>query len=247
LERTYRRRFQQDDLVYFQVVVRETDLFVGIRRDRRTPELAERVERYVRELRQELEAYIAGDPGFLRAMAPHRAGPAAPRIALDMAAAAAQTGVGPMAAVAGAFAEHIGRALIRHSRDVIVENGGDLFIKSARRRTVGIFAGTSPFSDRLALEISPQMTPLGMCTSSGTLGHSHSYGKADAVTILARTATLADAVATAAANRVQVPENLAEAVDFALSIAGVSGALAVMGDQLAVRGLIKLVPLSPIK
>lgn len=243
MERTYREQCRQDDLAYFQVVVRETDLFIGMRRERLQPELAERLDQYVRELRRELETYLAADPGFLRAMNPYPVSPGAPPIARDMAAAAALAGVGPMAAVAGAFADYAGRFLARYSRDVIVENGGDLFIKSARRRTVGIHAGASPFSDRLALEISPGMTPLGMCTSSGTLGHSLSHGQADAATILANTATLADAVATATANRVQNPGELAAAVDFALAIPGVTGALVVMGDQLAARGLIKLAPL----
>jgi hypothetical protein len=243
VERTYRRLFRQEDLAHFQVVVRETDLFIGIRRNRLTPELADRANRFVRTLRQELEAYIAEDPGFLRALTPYPVAATAPQIARDMTAAADAAGVGPMAAVAGAFAEYTGRFLIRYSRDVLVENGGDLFIKSNRQRTIGVFAGPSPFSNRVGLVISPEMTPLGICTSSGTLGHSLSYGKADAVTILARTATLADAVATAAANRVQSPEDLTAAVDFALSIEGVYGALAVIGTQLAVRGHVKLTPL----
>lgn len=243
MERTYRRLFRQEDLAHFQVVVRETDLFIGIRRNRLTPELADRANRFVRTLRQELEAYIAEDPGFLRALTPYPVAATAPQIARDMTAAADAAGVGPMAAVAGAFAEYTGRFLIRYSRDVLVENGGDLFIKSNRQRTIGVFAGPSPFSNRVGLVISPEMTPLGICTSSGTLGHSLSYGKADAVTILARTATLADAVATAAANRVQSPEDLTAAVDFALSIEGVYGALAVIGTQLAVRGHVKLTPL----
>lgn len=243
MERTYRRHFRQDDLAYFQVVVRETDLFIGLRRNRLTPELAQRVDRYVRELRRELEAYIAAERGFLQAMEPYPVGPAAPQIARDMAEAAAAAGVGPMAAVAGAFADHAGRLLVRHSRDVVVENGGDLFIKSSRQRQVGVFAGNSPFSDRLALEITAGSTPIGICTSSGTLGHSHSLGKADAVTILAATATLADAAATAAANRIQNPADLTAALDFALTIDGVSGALAVIGDHLAVQGRVKVVPL----
>jgi len=243
VERTYRRLFRQEDLAHFQVVVRETDLFIGIRRNRLTPELADRANRFVRTLRQELEDYIAEDPGFLRALTPYPVAATAPQIARDMTAAADAAGVGPMAAVAGAFAEYTGRFLIRYSRDVLVENGGDLFIKSNRQRTIGVFAGPSPFSNRVGLVISPEMTPLGICTSSGTLGHSLSYGKADAVTILARTATLADAVATAAANRVQSPEDLTAAVDFALSIEGVYGALAVIGTQLAVRGHVKLTPL----
>jgi ApbE superfamily uncharacterized protein (UPF0280 family) len=243
LERVYRQRLHQEDLTHFQVVVRETDLFIGVRRDRFAPVLAREVERYVQELRRGLESYIAGDPAFLHAMEPHPVRSGAPRLAADMAAAAAAAGVGPMAAVAGAIADHVGRFLARYSRDVFVENGGDLFIKSARRRLVGIYAGNSPLSNRIGVEVTPGMTPLGLCTSSGTIGHSVSFGAADAATILASSAALADAVATAAANRVKTPADLAGAVEFALSVAGVTGALAIMGDKLAVKGQLKLAPL----
>ncbi len=243
MERTYRHQLRQDDLTHFQVVVRQTDLFIGVRHDRFTPALAREVERYVQELRRGLESYIAGDPAFLHAHAPHPLRSGAPPVAADMAAAAALAGVGPMAAVAGAIADHVGRFLTRYSRDVFVENGGDLFIKSARRRLVGIYAGDSPLSSRIGVEVTPGMTPLGLCTSSGTIGHSVSFGAADAATILASSAALADAVATAAANRVQTPADLAGAVEFALSVAGVTGALAIMGDNLAVKGQLKLAPL----
>jgi len=243
LERTYRRQLRQEDLTHFQVVVRQTDLLIGVRRDRFTPALAREVERYVQELRRGLESYIAGDPAFLHAMEPHPVRSGAPPVAADMAAAAALAGVGPMAAVAGAIADHVGRFLARYSRDVFVENGGDLFIKSARRRLVGIYAGDSPLSNRIGVEVTPGMTPLGLCTSSGTIGHSVSFGTADAVTILAPSAALADAVATAAANRVKKPADLAGAVEFALSVAGVTGALAIIGDDLAVKGQVRLVPL----
>lgn len=243
MERTYRRQLRQDDLTHFQVVVRQTDLFIGVRRDRFTPVLAREVERYVRELRRGLESYIAADAAFLHTMEPYPVRTGAPPLAGDMAAAAAAAGVGPMAAVAGAIADYVGRLLARHSRDVFVENGGDLFIKSARRRLVGIYAGDSPLSNRIGVEITPQMTPLGLCTSSGAIGHSVSLGAADAVTVLAPSAALADAVATAAANRVQTPADLAGAVEFALSVAGVTGALAIMGDELAVKGQVKVAPL----
>ncbi|MEW6458575.1 MAG: UPF0280 family protein, partial [Bacillota bacterium] len=125
MERTYRQHLRQEDLTHFQVVVRQTDLLIGVRRDRFTPALAREVERYVQELRRGLESYIATDPAFLHAMEPHPLRSGAPPVAADMAAAAL-AGVGPMAAVAGAIADRVGRFLARYSRDVFVENGGDL-------------------------------------------------------------------------------------------------------------------------
>lgn len=241
-DRVYRLGLRENDLFYFQVVYKETDLYIGIRKDRFLPEIAARVDSEVHILRNQLDAYMRLDPEFFRTLRPYDPKPSAPPAALEMAAAARKAGVGPMAAVAGVFADHVGRELTRFSRDVIIENGGDIFLKSSRRRRIGIFAGDSPFSGRLAVEIPAHLTPLGICTSSGAVGHSFSMGKADAVVILAATATLADAVATAAANLVTGPEYVDRAVGFAMSIEGVTGALAIMGELLAAKGQIKLVP-----
>lgn len=148
-----------------------------------------------------------------------------------------------MAAVAGAVAEEVGRAIARRSRDVIVENGGDIFIKSNSIRRIGIFAGRSVLSSHLALEIRPEQTPLGICTSSGTVGHSLSYGSADAVVILSPSTPLADAVATATGNMVKEYIDMEKAVEFAMSIEGILGALIIKDDKLAAKGQLKIVPL----
>jgi len=242
-ERFYRRQYRQEDLHYFQVVVRETDLSVGVRRERFSPELARWVEELVREQRCLLEGYIRKDPVFLRTLESHEVLPGAPPIATDMACAGRLAGVGPMAAVAGAFSHYIGRALLSRTRDVVVENGGDIFLKSARKRRIGIFAGRSPLSNRLALEVRPEDTPLGICTSSGTVGPSISLGRADAAVILSPSAILADAVATAAGNLVQEPGDVEKAAEFALSIEGVTGAVVIKEDRLAACGNLKLVPI----
>lgn len=243
-ERSYRWQFREEDLTYFQVVVRQTDLSIGVRRDRFSPDLARRVEALVRGQRVLLEQYIESDPVFLRALTPHAVSPDAPPIAAEMAAAAARAGVGPMAAVAGAFAQYVGQALTKHSKDVIVENGGDIYLRSTIKRRVGVFAGKSILSNRIALEVRPEDTPLGICTSSGTVGPSLSFGKADAVVVLAPSAPLADAVATAAGNLVQEQRDIQAAVEFAVGIDGVTGALIIMGDQMAACGRLKLVPLA---
>ncbi len=243
-QRNYRQLHRQQDLIHFQIQEQQSDLDIGIRRDRFSPELQKWSEQKLREIRRSLEDYLLLDPGFGKALIPYEPLASAPELAQIMAEAGQAAGVGPMAAVAGAVAQAMGQALIRRSRDVIVENGGDIFLKSQIRRLIGIYAGNSVFSHRLALEIAPAWTPLGICTSSGTVGHSLSYGLADAVVILSGSTALADAVATATGNRIKQNGDLAKAVDFALSIPGIRGALAIKGDQLSAGGQIKLLPLA---
>lgn len=242
-ERSYRELHRQKDLVHFQVTVKETDLDIGVRKERFSPELIKWVEDLIRTGRQPLEEYIKRDPQFLKALTPHLLLPDAPALVQEMARAAESAGVGPMAAVAGTMASWVGKTLAQRTRDVIVENGGDIYIRTNRIRTVGIFAGKSPLSNRIALEIRPSQSPLGICTSSGRVGPSLSLGKADAVVILSPSAPLADAVATAAGNLVQVKEDVEKAVNLASGIPGVTGAVVIMDDQLAVWGQVKLCPM----
>lgn len=240
--RTYRLLNRQEDLVFFPVTVRETDLDVGVEKAKLSPSLVEGVRQEVVRVRAQLEQYIARDSIFLKTMEPCQPRPGAPEIATIMARAGRIAGTGPMAAVAGAIAEHIGQYLAKRSLEVIVENGGDIYLRSRQVRKIGVFAGPSPFTNHLAVEIQPHQTPLGVCTSSGTLGHSLSLGRADAAIILAPSAPLADAVATATANLVQDENDLPRALEFALGIKSVAGALVIKNDQLAAGGNIKLVP-----
>ena len=152
-------------------------------------------------------------PDLLTALVPFPVGDDAPAIARAMAEAAAKVNVGPMAAVAGAFAEFVGRDLLKYSPEVIVENGGDIFLKSTKSRLVGVYAGEdSPLTGQVALKIEPLDTPLGVCTSSGTVGHSLSFGKADAVVALSRSTALADAAATAIGNIVKAETDVQKAL-----------------------------------
>ena len=244
IDRDYRLRHRQEDLVHFRVAVRETDLDVGVRKERFNQGLVSLVEQLVTEYRDQLEKYINTDPAFLKSLIPHDIMTDAPAIVVGMADAARAAGVGPMAAVAGAISEAVGQKLLKHSRDVIVENGGDIYLRTRRIRNIGIFAGKSPLSHRIALEVQPHDTPVGICTSSGTVGHSLSFGCADAVVILSPSAPLADAVATATGNLVRSREDLEKAVNFALSIQGIKGAVVIKDEKLAVMGRIKLVPTS---
>lgn len=241
-ERSYRQSHRQEDLVHFQLAVQETDLDIGVRKERFSPELVEWVGEMIQACRRPLEDYIKKDPGFLSSLIPYTVLPDAPEIVQTMAEAGRLAGVGPMAAVAGAVSEWVGKCIAKRSRDVIVENGGDIFMRTSRIRKVGIFAGESPLSNRVAIEVKPNQTPLGICTSSGKVGHSLSFGKADAVVVLSPSVPLADAVATATGNLVKTTDDLERALEFASQIEGVTGILVIKDDRLAVWGSVKLLP-----
>jgi hypothetical protein len=145
-----------------------------------------------------------------------------------------------MAAVAGAIAERVGRELMKLSPEVIVENGGDIFMKTLTNRLVGVYAGSSPFTGKIALEVEPEETPLGICTSSGTVGHSLSYGSADAVIVISPSAALADAAATAIGNLIQESGDIPMGIEFAQDIAGLKGVLIIKGDKLGIWGEVKI-------
>lgn len=233
--RTYRHWVESRDLVKFNVTVRETDLYISA-----AANLQRKARRIVLKYRQQLEGYVKREPAFLASLEPLPVPDDAPGIVRQMAAAAQQAGVGPMAAVAGAIAECVGTELLAFSPEIIVENGGDIFLKVLNKRTVGLYAGDSPLTGKLGLEINPRETPLGVCTSSGTVGHSLSYGRADAVVALATSTALADAAATAIGNRVVRPGDIEAAIEFGKGIGGLKGLVIVIGDSVGAWGDFRL-------
>ena len=239
-DRFYRRGYRQADMIHFNAAVAETDLNIGVKKNQYTAGLVSYTKDIIKNIRRPLEDYIKRDPKFLISLAPYELLPGFPEIAGVMADAGLAANVGPMAAVAGAIAEAVGEVLAERCGEVIVENGGDIYMKTNAARRVGIFAGESALSGRVAIEIEPEQTPIGICASSGKVGLSLSFGKTDAVVILSRSAALADAAATACGNIVQTADDLENALDLAAKIKGVSGAVIIIGDHLGVRGDVKL-------
>jgi ApbE superfamily uncharacterized protein (UPF0280 family) len=236
--RHYRHWIKDKDLVSFTVQIKETDLQIRAKRN-----LTGKAQKSVARHRSCLEKYIEGHPAFLSALEPIALEPDAPDIVKSMAEATAVVGVGPMAAVAGAIAERVGEDLLDFSSEVIIENGGDIFLKSLRKRVIGIYAGESPFTGKLALEVDPDETPLGICSSSGTVGHSLSFGRADAVVVLSSSTSLADAAATGIGNMVSDDTDIPQAIEFAQSVEGLRGVMVIVGDKLGLWGEVKLSPL----
>lgn len=235
--RLYRLWGGDHDLTSFQVVVKETDLFIRALRD-----LSVEAGRIIRVYRRHLEDFIRYHNEFFYSLNPlEYPGEECPEIVAEMLIHSTAAGVGPMAAVAGAMAQFVGEELKPFSREMIVENGGDIYLDSHKPRVVGLFAGTdSPFSRKIALEIEPERTPVGICTSSGTVGHSLSMGNADAVVVVSPSAILADAAATSLANVVSGNQGIEAALERAQTIDGIQGVVAVKGDQIGFWGDIKL-------
>ena len=125
---------------------------------------------------------------------------------------------------------------------MIVENGGDIFMQSLIPRKIGIFTGySSPFYNKLAIKVDSKGRSKGICTSSGTIGHSLSFGKADAACIIASSALLADAVATAVGNKIKTPKDIKKGLDFCKNMEGIEGSVIVSEDKLGLWGRVELV------
>jgi ApbE superfamily uncharacterized protein (UPF0280 family) len=196
--------------------------------------------------RRILEEYISRHPEFQKSLEPLELLAGAPEVAQNMARAAKLAGVGPMAAVAGAVAQLAGRAALdAGAREVIVDNGGDIYVCAAEPVIIGLKTGTTEVAEKLAFSLKPGDTPISICSSSGKMGHSMSLGECDLATVVAKEAALADAAATAAANLVRNVDDIDPALENISSIEGVDGVMIVKGARVGLAG--KLPPLVRIK
>ncbi|WP_457552316.1 UPF0280 family protein [Desulfobacula sp.] len=237
--RTYRKQHQKKGLVSFDITVKETNLNIQAQTD-----LTDKAIKSVLTCRNAIENYIELFPEFAASLVPIKNRDPAPKIIQNMIDAARLAHVGPMAAVAGAVAEYTGISLLEHTREILVENGGDIFVKSDSETIFSIYAENTPFSMTMGIQIKKRNKPYGICTSSGTLGHSKSFGKADAATVLSESCPLADAAATALSNRVKKVSDIKDAIDMGKTIPGILGIVIIKGDNIGLWGDLKLVKIS---
>ncbi len=237
-KRTYRDLIKAGGLVSFGVSVKETDLWICADRM-----LENEAKEQVFKIRGYIESYINLHPGFLTTLDPWTVAEPALLIVREMAEAGIRAGVGPMAAVAGAVAESVGVELLAYSNEIIVENGGDIFIQLNRPFTYSIFAGKSPLSMRFGIRLDSPGTPFAVCTSSATIGHSFSAGKADAVCVVSDSCAVADAAATSICNQVTSEKEIQRAIDFGKRIDGVSVIVVIAGGKIGIWGNAEIVPL----
>jgi len=232
-ERSYRREVT-GDLKSQPLKIEESDLMIYY-----SGSLGDAALR-LQQLRRVMTDHIENEPSFRHSLTPLEPLEAEDPLISHMKQAGRTLGVGPMASVAGAVAHYLGEALSPLNDELIIENGGDLYLKSSVPRNIRVHTASSTFPRDLIITIPPQITPLGICTSSGTLGHSLSFGKADAVVVLSRDPLLADAAATALGNMVKSPRDIPAAMAAAKGIPEILGTLILIEDRVGLWGEIHL-------
>lgn len=224
---------------HFQL--KETIVTISAREQRHI----EAAKRSIREQRKLLEDFIRTDPFFMITLEPYdlysddgndeNDVKNMPEIVKQMIKCSATFGIGPMAAVAGVIAKYAVQAMTEAGATyAVVDNGGDISLLNDEPIVVGIYAGASPIRD-LAFELPRRSTPIGIATSSGTVGPSISFGCADAATVISQDPALADAAATALGNAVQAKGPLEECFR-AIDRPGIEGALVIRGEEMALWG-----------
>jgi ApbE superfamily uncharacterized protein (UPF0280 family) len=237
MDRFYRKWMNPGGMYSFEVVIEESDLYIVCNQN-----IREQAFCALENIRKDLKDYIKTDPIFKTTLEPHKVSIDAPFIIREMAEVTAAFGVGPMASVAGAVAKYMGKELDQYCSRLIVENGGDIYIKSNEPIISGIWAGeNSPFKDKLRFRLDPKGKPLGICTSSRTVGPSLSLGNTDAVVTIADCPIVADAAATAVGNMVKTADDIEIAINKEIERNMLKGLIIIIGDRIGVQGDIEFV------
>ena len=223
----------------FQVVVEQTDLFIVAEKDFKNEAL-----NAVHEIRGILQAHFVLNPDFATSLVPVAVPVNVHPVIKAMADGARTCGVGPMAAVAGAVAQYVADKLHPFSANVIVENGGDIYMHSTSTRKVALLSEPDSGA-KIGLSIEAEAFPLSICSSSGTIGHSLSLGSGDLVTVRAKDGRFADAAATSLANLLKSPADVPLVIDQAraLSEHGLDGVFVQYDSKIGAWGDLELIAL----
>ncbi len=226
-------------MVWFKkrIIIKETNLLLKVDNKRYFKKAAE----IILKNRLDLERYILKNPYFLTSYFPVDVEDDAPEIVKLMATSGKIANVGPMASVAGAIAEILVKNL--NAKNVIAENGGDICLRSKKDVIVGLYAGNSKITGEVGFKLKKEKIKdiYGVCTSSATVGHSVSFGEADAVTVFAKSSAIADAAATAICNASRggdEEEIINNALEKADEIEKIDGVFVVFKDKLGFKGRI---------
>ena len=226
----------------YRVDYMETDLWVAVSAEGYIPDVESYSLERILFYRRILDNHIREVPEFLTSLTPLLITSDVPPLVHDMYKASEAAGTGPMSAVAGAMAEYICRDLISQFgfQEVLVENGGDIFMKLTSPATISVYAGESPLSDKIGLIIKPEQTPISVCCSSGTVGHSLSFGTADACVIACSSGALADAFATACCNEVKSLELVNGVTELMLQKPDIMSVVIIKDDKAGLGGIIEV-------
>jgi hypothetical protein len=236
--RTYRNSFSKERFQSFVITCNDSDLWIGVDPASDKEEMSEVALNKLTAIQNELEVYIARDGFFKKSLKPCDVQENAPDFVRLMAQAAEKAGVGPMAAVSGMFSELIGRELLENFsiNELVVVNGGDTYMKLQNSLVMTVFAGESPLSGMVGLEIDAEQTPLGICTFAQTGQSPMNFGKADAVIIACKETALADAFTTGFGNLIKKPADVEKVLKRTERFEEIISAVLICDDQIGIRG-----------
>ncbi len=239
--RTYRKIMQGDRFVSFVVTLFETDCWIGINKKSYHKDMVKFAKERIKFYRSILDKYISRNPLFLKTFSPLDLDKNSHEIIQAMLQASVLSNTGPMSTVAGAFSEFIGKDIEKEFdiSEIVIENGGDIYLDIKSGFNSVIYAGDSPLSNKIGLKIPESFSPLGICTSSATVGHSKSFGKADAVTVVSKNTLIADAFATAYCNMVKSENDIQKVLSFAKENKDIISCAIIFNDKFGIIGDLK--------
>lgn len=232
----YRRKVRNGEKYNWKVIYKYSDLLISSDKD-----ISDKIEKPVKEIYKLLEFCIKKDPIFFKSLSPVRIKSYFPEIIKKMCEKSAIFNVGPMATVAGAVSEYLADNLNKYCSQLIIENGGDVYIRSKKDVNVGVYLKNKYFEDKINLKIKKGNTPCGLCSSSGSFGHSLSLGKSDLVVVLAESTVSADGAATAVANNIISPDDISQTINHYKKVNEVEGILIVKDSKIGLWGNLELI------
>jgi ApbE superfamily uncharacterized protein (UPF0280 family) len=232
----YRDFIQSKEKYAWRVTYRFSDLLINSNKN-----IKNKIEKPLREIYEILDFCIKKNLSFLKSLAPVSIRPYYPSIIKKMCRVCSTFNVGPMAAVAGTVNEYLASFLLKYCDNLIIENGGDLYIKSARDLTIGVYLKNPHFKNKVFIKINLKGKPYGLCSSSSTFGHSLSFGKCDLAVVFARSSMMADAAVTAVANSINRPDDILESINHYKEFSGIKGLLIIKDKKIGIWGNLELV------
>ena len=231
----YEERFYRNKILSkfkIEVSFKESDLLICS--DKEIPK--EKAQGILVKYYEQIEEYVMKNPLFLRSLSPLEIDQAAPPIIKEMLETSKVTGIGPFSSVAGAVAQYVGGELLDYCQELIIENGGDIFLKINQDKIIEVYLGQEFKINNFNLKIKKRSQAFGVASSSSSLGHSLNFGKADLVSVVAKNTIIADGFATAISNRIKKIENVDKILAEAKDKLPIEGLLVAFGEKIFLWG-----------
>ena len=230
----YRNKISSRQKYNWRILYKYSDILVSCDKD-----IILKLKKLIEEIYVILESHIRKNPSFGKSLSPLKSRPEYHPMIKKMYEKTALFNVGPMAAVAGVVCDFLASGLDNYCRCLVIENGGDVFIKSDKDIDVCVYLKNKYFTDKIYLRIKTGDMPCGLCSSSGSFGHSLSLGKSDLVTVMAGSTISADGAATSVANNINSYKDISKTINRYKTAEDIKGILIVKDDKLGVWGKIE--------